>query len=221
VRSPMPKLPTFGPVETVAPRPSPYVGDRTATSPASSRQAEAFRGVAPEAGKSKSRSIKPGWIILVLGIVVVVAFVVGKEITHKATASGGSSPVTSTSQDVATQNTVRDALTYVLGEYESDHSSFAAVTPAVMEQDPHAYHHLAWVAGPTTASDGSTVSLAISSQAATVASLSPSGTCWFAHLDMSGSGPKAPQFVGQQGGTCNALAAPSTGWAGFFPPPTT
>ncbi len=215
-----PNLPSFGSVESFASGPSPYLGARTATLTAPTQQDETFIGAPPGATTPKRNRIKPGWIVLVVAIAVVVALVVGKEVTHKTTASSGSSPAASTSQDVATQDTVRDALTYVLGEYESNHASFTGVTPAAMEQDPHAYHHLMWIAGPTTPSDGSTVSLAADDQAATVAALAPSGTCWFAHIDMNtGSNPRAPEFVGQRGGPCNALAAPSTGWAAFFPPP--
>jgi hypothetical protein len=167
--------------------------------------------------RSRSKSTS---ILLVLAVVAVVAVLaVGKVVLHKSSPVAVSTPATSTAQDVTTQVNLRGAFVYLEGQYGLNQSTFSGITPAVMGQNPH--DQLVWVSGSSDSGNGNTMSLAADGQSVTVASLSASGACWFGRINRQPGASlvtDAPQYVGQLGGQCNALAAPSSGWASTFPP---
>ena len=214
-------LPTFGQDMAFSSRPNPYVGVRPATTTDRPPAVGGLPGLPSNNVKSRRSGSKSKSILLVLIIIIVVVAVlaVGKVVLHKSSPVVVSTPATSTAQDFATQVNLRGAFVYLEGQYRLNQLTFSGITPAVMGQDPH--DQLIWVSGSSNSGNGNTMSLAANGQSVTVASLSASGACWFGQINRQPGASlisDAPQYVGQLGGQCNALAAPSSGWASTFPP---
>ncbi len=217
-------LPTFGQGMDFSARPSPYVGAQSATTTARPSADGGIAGLPTDTAKPRRSGPNSKSIFLVLGVVVVLvvaALTVGKTVLHKSSPVAVSTPVTSTAQDRATQVNLRGAFVYLEAQYGLNQSTFSGITPAVMAEDPH--DQLTWVSGSANSGNGDTMSVAANGQTVTVASLSASGACWFGKIDRQPGGSivsDAPQYIGQLGGQCNALATPLSGWASTFPPQT-
>ena len=221
--SSLPLLPTFSPPQSDTPAtpqtPLTPPTDWASGPPRStaSRPTASLGG----AGSSRVRSGSSRWIVVALSIAAVVAItaLVVPRLTKTAPVVV-TTPVSSTEQDYATQSNVQGASLYLKLAYAPDGSTFSGMTTAkLMASDPH--DNLTWVSASTDSTNGDTMSLVASGATATIASMSTTGACWFAKIDMQINGGRVPngtQFAGSMGGACNASHAPTSGWNSQFPP---
>lgn len=207
----LPILPGFDPPSTQSLRPA------VATSYMST---PLKKGSATSNGIDRKRVRVPGLAIVVAVIAIVgviaLAVTIGAGGTRPVTLS---TPTTSTQQDFATQENILGAMVYVRYAYPSNHDTFVGITPASLGQNPH--DQLTWESGPVTSGNAEIMSLAVQDQTAVIASLSATGACWFARVNMhvdDGALPTGMQLAGQIGGQCNAQGPPTAGWGSHFPP---
>jgi hypothetical protein len=221
--SSLPLLPAFSPSQSGTPV-TPQAHPTPPTSWAfGTPSSAASRSNASSAGAHswRVRSGSSKWIVIALSIAAVAAIAaLALPRLTKTSPVVITTPVSSTEQDFATQINVQGASLYLKLAYAPDGSTFSGITTAkLMASDPH--DNLTWVSASTDSTNGDTMSLAASGPTATIASMSTSGACWFAKIDMDIDGGRVPngtQFAGSMGGACNASQAPISGWMPQFPP---
>lgn len=218
----LPLLPSFSPSQSPTPG-SPQSVLRPPDDWSSSRpDSVARQPTTPRASAGLSRAKSANrWIVIALSIaVVVVVAVLAVPRLTKSSPVVITTPVSSTEQDFATQLNVGGASLYLKYAYSPDGMTFSGMTPAkLVASDPH--DNLTWVSASTDSTNGDTMSLAASGSTATIASMSATGACWFARINMQIDGGRVPngtQFAGSMGGACNALHPPTSGWNSQFPP---
>ena len=207
----LPILPGFDPSSTQSLRP---IGATSYMSTPSKK------GSATSNGIDRQRRRVPGVAVVVVVIAIVgaiaLAVMIGAGRTKPVVLS---TPTTSTQQDFATQENLLGAMVYLRYTYPSNHDTFIGITPASLSQNPH--DQLTWESGPVASGNAEVMSLAVQDQTAVIASLSATGACWFARVNMQvddGALPTGMQLAGQLGGQCNAQDPPTTGWGSHFPP---
>lgn len=221
--SSLPLLPAFSPSQSdtpATPQTPPTPPTDWVSGPPGSTASRLTASLAG-ADSSRVRSGNTRWIVIALSIaaVVAIAALVVPRLT-KTSPVVITTPVSSTEQDYATQTNVQGASLYLKLAYAPDGSTFSGMTTAkLVASEPH--DNLTWVSASTDSTNGDTMSLAASGAMATIASMSTTGACWFAKIDMQIDGGRVPngtQFAGSMGGACNASHAPNSGWNSQFAP---